>query len=226
MPNLVEVATFDDCFFISTNKKENKMIKEFEYYNIVKSGHFLLTSGRHSNEYVNKDAIYCIPELFLFIISKIYTTILNNFHTDDFDVITGPAIAGAILAAPVALKLNKIFVYPEKAIHSEFAEDPNNGVVDTKIMNFNRGYDKILKGKRIIIVEDIITTGGSIQMTADAIHLCDGKVVGIVAIWNREEWKAPNEIKLISLINKTISSYFPNDCPYCQNGIPLQNPKE
>lgn len=132
------------------------MIKEFEYYDIVKAGHFLLTSGKHSGEYVNKDAIYCIPELFSFITSKIYSIILNKFHSDDFDVITGPAIAGAILAAPVALKLNKIFVYPEKAIYSELAKDPNDGVVDTKIMKFNRGYDKILKDKRVIIVEDII----------------------------------------------------------------------
>lgn len=200
--------------------------KEFEYYRIILNGHFLLTSGRHSDEYVNKDAIYCIPELFPFIISKIYTTILNNFHSDDFDVITGPAIAGAILAAPVALKLNKIFVYPEKAVHSELTKDPNDGVVDAKNMNFNRGYDKILKGKRIIIVEDIITTGGSVKQTIEAIEKCGGKCVSIIAIWNREKWQPRDDIKIISLINKVIPSYFPNDCPYCQNGIPLQNPKE
>lgn len=204
------------------------MIKEFKHYNVIKNGHFLLTSGRHSNMYVNKDTIYCIPKLFSSIINKIYTIVLNNFHTNDFDIITGPAIAGAILAAPIALKLNKIFVYPEKAIHPEIAENPNDGVIDTKTMKFNRGYDKVLKGKKVIIVEDIITTGNSIQMTSDAIHICKGTVVGIVAIWNREGWKAPNGIKLISLINRAISSYVagPENCPYCQNGIPLQDPKE
>ena len=201
------------------------MKKLFEKYNIIKTGHFKLTSGKHSGQYINKDAIYCIPELFSLIVNKIYTNIWNTANYDDYDVITGPALAGAILAAPVALKLGKIFVYPEKAIESKLADNPNDGVIETNIMKFRRGYDKRLKGYRIWLIEDIITTGGSIEKTIEAVELCGGKVVGISVIWNRGKWH--KNIPILSLINDPVRSYQPNECPYCREGrMPLQNPKE
>lgn len=209
----------------------------FEEYKVIKTGHFKLTSGKHSNQYINKDAIYSNPVLFNRVVIRMVRTLDPYINT--FDVITGPAIAGAVLAAPISLQLfNKVFVYPEKAIHSELANDPNNGVSETKIMKFRRGYDKILRGKRVWIVEDIITTGSSIEKTMMAILKCGGKVVGISAIWNREAWKPDSQhcpyikikdlvgIQFASLINEHVSSYWPGECPYCREGrIPLQDPK-
>ena len=198
-----------------------------EKCNVIKTGHFLLTSGLHSGQYINKDAIYSNPILFSLVVGKIYTSILNNYHHNSYEVVTGPAIAGAVLAAPIALKLNKIFVYPEKYMESSLANDPNNGVIDNPIMKFHRGYDKIITGKRVLIVEDIITTGGSVERTMDAIRKCGGVVAGIIAIWNREGWGRFNESKIISLINENVLSYIPSVCPLCREGkLPLQNPKE
>lgn len=202
----------------------------FEEYGVIKTGHFKLTSGKHSGQYINKDAIYCIPNLFSLVVKKIYTGILNNFNYNSYDIITGPAIAGAVLAAPIALKLNKTFVYPEKAIESRLAADPNGGVIETKVMKFRRGYNKKLKGSRVLIVEDIITTGNSVERTIKAVKKYGGKVVGISAIWNREGWlpeQNPDRALLLSLIDEDVPSYWPDDCPYCQEGrVPLQNPKE
>lgn len=184
----------------------------FEKYGVIKTGHFKLTSGKHSSQYINKDAIYCNPFLFLKVMETMYEKL--KAYEDTFDVITGLAIAGAVLAAPVALVMHKIFVYPEK--------------INEKMI-FRRGYNKILKHKRVWIVEDIITTGSSIEKTIMEIRNCEGKVVGISAIWNRGAWQPSNlaGIPFLSLISESVSSYWPDECPYCREGrMPLQNPKE
>lgn len=182
----------------------------FIKHNVIKKGHFKLTSGKHSNQYINKDAIYSNPILFNKVIMKMVRCLDPYINT--FDVITGPAIAGAVLAAPISVQLfNKIFVYPEK-INEE--------------MIFRRGYDKILKDKRVWLVEDIITTGSSVEKTIRTIKDCGGKVVGISAIWNRGFYGVDG-IPLLSLINELILSYWPDECPYCREGkVSLTNPKE
>lgn len=210
---------------------EDFLISKLKEKGVIYNGHFLLSSGKHSDIYINKDAIYSIPKLFSFIINE-FSDILNNFEDDDeddieYDIITGPAIAGAVLAAPIANKLNKIFVYPEKAIDAQFVGFPNSKIVKTNIMKFRRGYNKIIKNKKVVVIEDVITTGSSVQRTIDAIELCGGKCVAILAIWNRTGW-VPVGIKLISLINKFVESWLAGDktCPLCkENNISLTDPK-
>jgi len=186
-----------------------KLKELFEKYGVIKTGHFQLTSGKHSSQYINKDAIYSNPRLFKIIVARIGNEI--GKYLDLFDIITGPAIAGAVLAAPISLQfINKVFIYPEK-IDSE--------------MVFRRGYDRILKDKKVWIIEDIITTGGSIEKTIIAIEKCGGKVIGISAIWDRRRSCVDGNI-VLSLINEFVPSYYPNECPDCKVGKPLQNPKE
>jgi len=184
------------------------MKKLLEKQGIIKTGHFQLTSGKHSNLYIDKDAIYSNPVLFDVIIRKMWGKIDN--YENEFDVVTGPATAGAILAAPIALVLDKIFVYPEK--------------IDNEMV-FRRGYDKILKNKRVWLVEDVITTGGSIEKMIIAVKKCGGEVVGISAIWNRESWSPTVNIPFLPLINEFVPSCWPFECPECKAGIPLQDPK-
>lgn len=191
----------------------------FEKYGIIKNGHFKLTSGKHSNQYINKDAIYSNPILFNKVVMKMVRVLDPYINT--FDVITGPAIAGAVLAAPISLQLfDKIFVYPEKVEDDPLAGNPSKW---TKMV-FRRGYDKILKNKRVWIIEDIITTGSSVEKTIVAIEKCGGKVIGISAIWNRGLWC--KNTRFLSLINEIVSSYWPDECPNCKAGEPLSNPKE
>lgn len=181
-------------------------------YGVIKTGHFKLSSGKHSNQYINKDAIYSNPMLFDKVLEKMWYKISEYENT--FDIITGPAIAGAILAAPISIMFDKIFVYPEK-VKEKFSEN----------MIFRRGYDKILKGKRVWIVEDIVTTGGSIEKTINAVEKCNGSVVGISVIWNRGR-RYVGGFPTFSLINEFVPSYWPDECPQCQAGEKLQDPKE
>jgi orotate phosphoribosyltransferase len=185
---------------------------------VIKNGHFQLTSGRHSDTYINKDSIYCIPELFELIILEMSLIIRNSFH---YDIITGPAIAGAVLAAPIANSLSTIFIYPEKVQLCSLDYE----VVDEE-MQFRRGYDKVLENNiNVVIVEDIITTGKSVELTTEAIEKHGAQVSGIVSIWNRTGWKT-DKCSTVSLIDEPVESWDPESCPLCVEGIPLQNPKE
>ena len=132
---------------------------------------------------------------------------------------TGPAIAGAVLAAPLSINMRKTFIYPEKVI--------TNYPTNTEIMEFRRGYDKVLDGKRVFIIEDIITTGGSVEKTNKAILDNGGIVVGVISIWNRSGWKLDN-CENLTLINRPVESWNPEECPMCNdinNQIPLRDPK-
>lgn len=180
-------------------------MKELLYeYNVIKRGHFLLKSERHSEQYINKDVIYSNPRLFKTTIIK-FISLIGDFMPY-VDIITGPAVGGSLLALPISLHFNKIFIYPEKIGNS---------------MVFRRGYDKLLNNKVVWIIEDIVTTGGSIEKTKKAIEDNNGTVYGISCICNRQDY--PN---IKSLINYNIKSYPKDDCPLCRKGIPLQNPKE
>lgn len=193
----------------------------FEKYGVIKTGHFKLTSGKHSAQYINKDAIYSNPMLFDKVVTEMWDKINGYRHT--FDIITGPAIAGAVLAAPISLLFyDRIPIYPEQTIFV-YPEKINEKMV------FRRDYDKVLKHKKVWVVEDIITTGNSVEKTIMAIRDCGGSVVGISAIWNRGAWKPNNLIgcQFLSLISEGVPSYWPDECPYCkENRIPLQDPKE
>ncbi len=177
---------------------------------VILEGHFKLSSGRHSNVYINKDSIYRKHNLFYEVVLEIIHKIKNSGVS--YDIVTGPAIAGAILAAPVSLSLRKTFIYPEK--------------FESK-MEFRRGYNKALNGKRVFIIEDIITTGSSVQKTVNAINDNNGIVVGVISIWNRTNWKLDNCINL-TLINRPVESWTEEKCPICNdenNRTPLRDPK-
>jgi orotate phosphoribosyltransferase len=208
---------------------EDSLIFQLKKHHAIYEGHFLLSSGRHSNLYINKDAIYCSPYLFSFVINE-FVEIMKDFGEDfgdiKYNIITGPAIAGAILAAPLAVRLNKIFIYPEKVAGSRFKGYPIKQIVKTDTMKFRRGYNKVLQDKKVVIIEDIITTGASVQKTIDAIRLCGGKCVAVLAIWNRTEWNPLKGIKIISLINRTVESWSSLDCPLCKRWVPLIDPKD
>lgn len=200
---------------------------------VIMEGHWILQSGKHAKLYVNKDEIYSNPYLYKKTIGEMTDKI--KFSGITFDIITGPAIAGICLASPIALSLNKMFVYPEKKYELEFEEpamefeEPDklnlNCDIVSKEMEFRRGYDKKLQGKRIFITEDIITTGDSVEKTVRAIKQNGGIVVGVICIWNRSGWKLPNCTNL-SLINVPVESWTPENCPLCQNSrSPLRDPK-
>lgn len=175
--------------------------------NIVKEGHFRLTSGDHSDKYINKDEIHHYPNIYRAVIQEYVNYIRNVFK--DVEVITGPAVAGAVIARSVADKMILPFAYPEK--------------IDGEMV-FRRGYENLIKDKRVVIVEDIVTTGGSVNKTIQAIRKNKGIIHGVAILWNRTRWHT-YECDVVSLIDEICYNYKQTNCPLCHRGLALFNPK-
>lgn len=206
--------------------------KEFED-KIIEKRHCILRSGRHSDTYIEKTKISLYPRLYNEIIRKLSLEISNRFNFYDYDCITGPAVAGILFAAPLSIELKKPIIFPEKKKYIIPVND------EETYMNFRKPFIDYIKGKRLIIIEDIVTTGGSIQKTAEAIINHGGIIKACFCIWNRENINkinfsykanypvdfgciATSEIKIsfpiFSLINKEIISWNEHEC-YCNNRI-------
>lgn len=203
---------------------------------VAKKGHFRLTSGRHSDIYISKDAIYCNPELFSATVGLLeaMSFVQQNYpelpastlnQEEDIDIITGPAIAGAVLAAPIALRTGKIFVYLEK--HRKPIVENGHLVEYRDVPQLLREYSKMVAGKKVLLIEDIITTGESVNDTMKCIHEAGGQVVEVRCIWNRSGLqrfigtrKGDNGLEgdfvpILSIINEKVESWEPEECPIC-----------
>lgn len=174
-------------------------------------GHFVLKSGRHSGQYLNKDVIYPDPVI-MRRIGDALADLAENSGIRDVDLVAGPVMGGVILAQWTAYSFcvgsnHPLVIYAEK---SPLATD--------RSFYFNRGYEKMIPGKRVLLVEDIITTGGSIVAVAEEVVRLGGKVVGIVALVNRGGVEIPNLHTLASL---DIESWCLARCPLCEQGVPI-----
>lgn len=198
---LLDNPTVDDSI--------KSVLKLMIQYGVVREGHFKLTSGRHSGTYINKDALWLYPNLINFVINTFIKLIEKSGFLERCDVITGPALAGSIFAAPISLHFKLPFVYPEK-------KDDN--------MVFRRGFNTFLQNKNVIIIEDIITTGNSLLKTANAIEENGGTVVGSFVFWNRTDITF-TDFPTHNIIEIPVTSYDPNNCELCKKNEPLTNPK-
>lgn len=178
---------------------------------IIKDSHIVYTSGRHGSAYVNKDAVYPYTNE----ISKLCKEMAFHFKDKNIEVVAGPTIGGVILSQWVAYHLS---VMTGNQVLAVFAEEDEH-----KQRFFKRGYDKIIPDKNVLIVEDIITTGGSVKKVVAAINNLKGKIVGCSAICNRGGIKASDlDLPVLdSLINLILESWEENSCPLCAKNIPI-----
>jgi len=181
-----------------------------------RKGHFGLVSGLHSEGYVNKDAIFPHTE----DISNLGLEIAMKFVDDEIDVVVGPEKGGIILSQWIAYHLTKLL---RREILSVYAEKKAIHDIRTEF-KFTRNYDKFVKGKRVLIVEDILTTGGSVKVVVDLVRSTGGIVVGLGALCNRGKVTANdvgNVPKFIALLDVELETYPPMKCPLCKQGIPI-----
>ncbi len=180
---------------------------------IITDSHFVYTSGEHGSAYINKDAAYVWPQ----VIREICDAMADPFLSDDVETVVGPAIGGVILATRVA---ESISLRTNKPVASVFAEEHDQfpGRV------FKRGYDAHVTGKRVLVVEDILNTGGSVRDVVRAVWRAGGTVVGVSAICNRGGVTLAdidNPPKLVSLVNVSMARYPEDDCPLCRDNVEI-----
>lgn len=175
------------------------------------NGHFVYASGRHGAAYVNKDAVYTRPA----ITETLCLHLALGYSNETVDVVAGPVIGGVILSQWTARHL----AHWGKGNHARavFAEKQGKG------FRFKRGYDAVVAGKNVLIVEDVLTTGGSAKRVAAAVRRAGGKVIGIAALVNRGgvTAEALGVPRLLSLADLPLESWSEEACPLCASGVPV-----
>jgi orotate phosphoribosyltransferase len=177
----------------------------FQKSGAILKGHFLLASGLHSPIYWEKFRVLQFPSY----TGQLCRTIATHFQDQGIQVVAGPTTGGIILAFEVARQLGVRGIFAEKECTTERA--------------FKRGFS-ISPGERVLIVDDILTTGNSIGEVMAAVTKQGGMVVGIGVLVDRSEQKLEFGVPLFSCHHALIPTYTPQDCPLCAAQIPLVKP--
>ena len=183
-----------------------EVMRKFEEAGAIQKGHFKLTSGVHSDIYIQCAQVMQYPEF----MNNLCSELGKKFRGDDVDVIVGPAM-GAIIMAHVMARVLGPWV---RAIFTE----RENGK-----MTLRRSF-KIKKGEKVLVVEDVTTTGSSVKEVIDIVKERQGKVVGVGALIDRSGGKIDFGVKTQSLLTLDIKIYLPEVCPLCKKGIPVIKP--
>ncbi|MBM4447957.1 MAG: orotate phosphoribosyltransferase [Chloroflexi bacterium] len=167
-------------------------------------GHFLLTSGLHSPAYWEKFRILQFPGY----TEQLCRMIADHFRHQRVQVVAGPTTGGIILAYEVARQLGVRGIFAEK----EGTE-----------RSFRRGFN-IDAGERVLIVDDILTTGSSIREVIAAVKKLGGNIIGIGVLVDRSERTQDHGFPLFRCHRAATVAYRPEDCPLCAAGVPLIKP--
>lgn len=179
---------------------------------LIINDHFVLTSGKHSSVYINKDAIYPHTKAS----SMIGRLFAEKFKHLDVDVVAAPALGGIILSQWTAYHLSKI---KNKEIYGVYTEKTLE-----KNQIFTRGYESFVNGKNVLVVEDLTTTGGSVKKVVDSVRNHGGKVLAVGVMLNRDP-KNVNKKSIgapfLALRNMFVESYEASQCPLCKKKMPI-----
>ena len=171
----------------------------------ILEGHFRLTSGLHSPVYWEKFRVLQFPDY----TQKLCRMLSDHFDGQGVDVVAGPTVGGIILAYEVARQLGVRGIFAEK----------DGGDRRT----FNRGFG-ISPGERVLIVDDILTTGKSIAEVLALVSEQGGLAIGIGVLVDRSERQPEFGVPLFSCLRSVTPAYEPKECPLCAAGIPLVKP--
>jgi len=170
----------------------------------VLKGHFLLTSGLHSPVYWEKFKVLQYPEY----TGQLCEMIAGQYRDKHIQVVAGPTTGGIILAFEVARRLG---------VRSIYAERESNERI------FRRSLT-IAPGERVLVVDDILTTGGSVDQVLTVVRKLGGIVVGVGILVDRSEAKLEFGVPLFSCLRSRTVTYKPDSCPLCAAKIPLVKP--
>lgn len=185
--------------------KSEDLFALLEETGVIMEGHFLLTSGRHSNRFLQCSQILQYPGY----AAALGSMLAEPFRSQGVTAVIGPAMGGVILAYETARVLGA------RALYAEAADEK---------MVLRRGF-KLGQGEKVLVVEDAVSTGGSVQKVLDLIQTLEIKPVGVSVLIDRSGGKVDFGLKTSALLELEIESFDPESCPLCAAAIPLQRPK-
>lgn len=188
----------------STLQGKPEFIEMFEKAGALLKGHFELSSGLHSDRYLQCALVLQYPAY----AQAFCAELASKFRSEEIDGVIGPALGGVIVSYETARAL---------AVPSLFSERKDGKMV------LRRGFD-IRPGQRLLIVEDVVTTGGSILEVARLVQQREGIIAGFGMIVNRMEKDIEFPARVESVICAQVKTYDPGDCPLCGRGLGIDKP--
>ena len=174
------------------------ILEHFSNTNALLEGHFILSSGLHSPKYLQCALALQYP----FDAMKFGKAIAENYVNANIETVASPAIGGLVIGYAVAQALNVRFIWTER----------QNGE-----MTVRRGFS-VKKNERVLVVEDVITTGGSTRECITALESLGAKITNAASIIDRSNGAADVGVPRIALVSLEVPSYKPEECPMCAKG--------
>ena len=184
--------------------KENGILRLFEEKGALLRGHFRLSSGLHSDSYLQCALILQYPD----IASKLCRELAGYFKADKPTCVIAPALGGVIVSYETARALGVRALFTER--------------LDGKMV-LRRGFG-LTKDDRVLVVEDVITTGLSTSEVIEVVKLSGASLIGAGSIIDRSGKKLDLGVKLKSLVKVDFPVFKPEECPLCKNGIEIVKP--
>ena len=172
-------------------------------------GHYRYQSGRHGEIYVDRDRLLSQVR----VISRLCYVIARHFFRDRPQVVAGAPVAGALMAQWVAYYSEPVAlaIYPEEGqlSHSQGGR------------TFSPGFASLITGRSVLVVEDVAGKDSPAHRVIGAVEDLGGRVIGVGVLWNPEQISF-GVYPLFDLINRLYPTYRPEECPMCQQGMPLE----
>ncbi|MGE4319104.1 MAG: orotate phosphoribosyltransferase [Deferribacterales bacterium] len=184
--------------------KAEQVLEIYKQHNALLEGHFLLSSGLHSDRFLQSELIMQYPAVVVDIVEELARQLIDL----DFTTVVSPAIGGIRFGYELARQLKKRTLFTER--------------VD-ETMTFRRGFS-LNKGEKVIIAEDIVTTGKSTKECMDAVIKAGGEIVAITCLIDRSGGRAQFDQPFYPLAQLDVQTYDPADCPLCKKGLPAVKP--
>ena len=175
-----------------------EMWKIFEESGAALQGHFLLTSGRHSDRYMQCAKLFVYPDK----AEKICAALAEKLKGFGIELVAAPAIGGIIMGYEMARQLKVPNIFLER----------QDGV-----MTLRRGFT-VEPGTKVAVVEDVVTTGGSVREVVEVLKNLGAEVVAVASVVDRSAGKVDFGLPYVSLLSMDITSYEPENCPLCREG--------
>ena len=183
---------------------EDRLLTIFQQTGALLDGHFQLTSGLHSARYLQCALVLQYPEHAEFV----GRALAAKFSDDRVDAVVAPAIGGIIVAHETARAIGARALFTER---------------EAGIMTLRRGF-RLSRGERVLVVEDVVTTGGSTRETIEAVVNADGVVIGVGSMVDRSGGAVDVGVRRQALLTLDVPTYDPSECPMCKEGVPAIKP--